>query len=235
MKKTRLLEIIREEISYALNENYSATEASCGSSIEEEQLNEFAKIAGPIESALETAVKRLQKQDDSLTADQIAKLVKNKKTQEKVAPELKSALAKDEEEKGGEEKYTPGLGFPQTLKAVEKIMGLATPGKRGRKATEKTEAPKAEKSAKKSEAPKAEPMDDEDAEAAKAVGSDETAKELGSTPEDKKEKFNLGLKFIKKYSDDKAKVDAYLKKAKEEYKLTKGMLDDLKRAAGREV
>ena len=46
---------------------------------------------------------------------------------------------------------------------------------------------------------------------------------------------NLGLKFIGKYKDDKAKVDAYLKKAKDEYKLPKTMMDDLKRAAGRGV
>ena len=114
-------------------------------------------------------------------------------------------------------------------------MGLSTPGKRGRKATEKTEEPKAEKPAKKALSPKAEPMDDEDAEAAKSIESDETAKELGSTPEDKKKLFNTGLKFIKKYSDNKAVVDAYLKKAKDEYKLPKSMLDDLKRTAGREV
>jgi hypothetical protein len=43
------------------------------------------------------------------------------------------------------------------------------------------------------------------------------------------------LKFIKKYKDDKSKVDAYLKKAKEEYNFTKSMMDDLKRTAGREA
>jgi hypothetical protein len=77
--------------------------------------------------------------------------------------------------------------------------------------------------------------DEEVAAASKAAGSDETAKELGNTPDDKKQKFNLGLKFINKYKDDKSKIDAYLKKAKDEYKFTKTMLDDLKRAAGREV
>ena len=45
----------------------------------------------------------------------------------------------------------------------------------------------------------------------------------------------MGLKFIKKFKDDKPKIDAYMKKAKEEYKLTKSMLDDLNRAAGRGV
>ena len=64
---------------------------------------------------------------------------------------------------------------------------------------------------------------------------DETSKEVESTPDDKKEKFNLGLKFIKKFKDDKLKIDAYMKKAKGEYKLSKSMLDDLTRAAGRNV
>jgi hypothetical protein len=77
--------------------------------------------------------------------------------------------------------------------------------------------------------------EDEEGPSAKDIAGDETAKELGNTPEDKKQKFNLGLKFINKYKDDKSKIDAYLKKAKDEYKFTKNMLDDLKRAAGREV
>ena len=73
-------------------------------------------------------------------------------------------------------------------------------------------------------------------EAAAAVGSDETAKELGkAVPKDKIEKFNTGLKFIKKYKDDKKIIDAYLQKAKDEYKLPANMIKDLKKAAGREV
>ena len=78
-------------------------------------------------------------------------------------------------------------------------------------------------------------MDAEDKKAIKSSEKDETVKSISSTPEEKKEKFNLGVRFIKKYKDDKPKVDAYLKKAKEEYKLPKSMLDDLKRTAGREV
>ena len=77
--------------------------------------------------------------------------------------------------------------------------------------------------------------EDEEGPSAKDIAGDETAKELSNIPSDKKDKFNLGLKFINKYKDDKAKVDAYLKKAKDEYKLPKTMMDDLKRAAGRGV
>jgi len=59
--------------------------------------------------------------------------------------------------------------------------------------------------------------------------------EFGNVSSDKLEKFNTGLKFIKKYKDDKKVIDAYLKKAKDEYKLPANMIKDLKRAAGREV
>ena len=63
--------------------------------------------------------------------------------------------------------------------AANQITGKEA-GQRGRKATEKpAKAEKAPK-AKPAATPKAEPMDDEEAAAAKAAGSDETAKELGN-------------------------------------------------------
>jgi hypothetical protein len=108
-------------------------------------------------------------------------------------------------------------------------------GQRGRKATEKpAKAEKAPK-AKAEKAPKAEPMDDEDAEATKAAGSDEMAQKLGSTPEEKKIKFNQFLSSVKKNKEDKAKVDAILKLAKDKFKLSSALINDLKLAAGREV
>jgi hypothetical protein len=111
------------------------------------------------------------------------------------------------------------------------------PGQRGRKATEKPAKPaKAEKApkAKTEKTPASKPTDDEDA-ASKSAGSDETAKELGSTPEEKKVKFNQFLASVKKNKDDKAKIDGILKLAKDKFKFAKTMIDDLKRAAGREV
>jgi hypothetical protein len=111
------------------------------------------------------------------------------------------------------------------------------PGQRGRKATEKPAKPaKAEKApkAKAEKTPASKPADDED-EASKSAGSDETAKELGSTPEEKKIKFNQFLASVKKNKDDKAKIDGILKLAKDKFKFAKTMIDDLKRAAGREV
>ncbi len=118
--------------------------------------------------------------------------------------------------------------------AANQITGKEA-GQRGRKATEKPSKTEKTPKAKPSAAPKAEPMDDEDVEASKAAGSDETAKELGSTPEEKKVKFNQFLASVKKNKDDKAKIDGILKLAKDKFKFAKTMMDDLKRAAGREV
>jgi hypothetical protein len=118
--------------------------------------------------------------------------------------------------------------------AANQITGKEA-GQRGRKATEKPSKAEKTPKAKQSPAPKAEPMDDEDIEAAKAAGSDETAKELGSTPEEKKVKFNQFLASVKKNKDDKAKIDGILKLAKDKFKFAKTMMDDLKRAAGRAV
>lgn len=118
--------------------------------------------------------------------------------------------------------------------AANQITGKEA-GQRGRKATEKPSKTEKPPKAKPSTAPKAEPMDDEDVEASKAAGSDETAKELGSTPEEKKVKFNQFLASVKKNKDDKAKIDGILKLAKDKFKFAKTMMDDLKRAAGREV
>jgi hypothetical protein len=120
--------------------------------------------------------------------------------------------------------------------AANQITGKEA-GQRGRKATEKPVKPaKTEKApkAKAEKSPSTKPADDED-EASKSAGSDKTAEELASTPEEKKVKFNQFLASVKKNKDDKAKIDGILKLAKDKFKFTKTMVDDLKRAAGREV
>ena len=109
------------------------------------------------------------------------------------------------------------------------------PGQRGRKSTEKPVKPEKAPKVKAEKAPKAEPMDDEDAEASKSAGSDKMAQKLGSTPEEKKIKFNQFLSSVKKNKEDKAKVDAILKLAKDKFKLSNALINDLKRAAGREI
>jgi hypothetical protein len=197
MKKSYLLEIIREEIHNVLSEM---------------DLNEMAKISGDLKSAIEKVIK----DNPDLEGLPLKKKIKADKS-------VEDALEGDT------------LYDNQLNKFIALTKGEREVGQRGRKADPNKEPKKPTTGKRGRPAEKMSGMDDEDKEAVKSMGKDETAKELASTPEEKKEKFNLGLKFIKKYKDDKPKVDAYLKKAKEEYKLSKAMIDDLKRAAGREV
>jgi hypothetical protein len=248
MKKSRLLEIIREEIANALNEGTYAgmkaipdakkdadfnrlspqgkmdveKELKSGGTVEleEDQLDEMAKITGKLESAIKNVIA---------------------KNSDLEGLALKKAIRKDaavEDALEGDTMYDNQLN-----KFIALVKGEREVGQRGRKAD--PNKPKAEpkepgvRGRKPMDSkPKASTTDtdDEDKEAAKAAGSDSTAKALGKmVPADKIEKFNLGLKFIKKYKDDKAKIDAYLKKASSEYKLPASMIKDLKKAAGRDV
>jgi len=234
MKKSRLLEIIREEISAVLNEApiYDINDMEGFKST----LKKFKEEEVSKSKALNLLLTKLE-DEGTVDTNQLSKdmgvdsaTFNNK--------EIRKFLnrPKDEEytDKSGKEliDFTPFLGKSDKT--------------RGRKASEKPESeekPKIKSGSKNIEKPKnkssekksTDDMDDEDKEAAKAAEKDSTAKALASTPEEKKEKFNLGLKFIKKYKDDKSKIDAYLKKAKEEYNFTKSMMDDLKRTAGREA
>lgn len=176
-------------------------------------LNEMAKIAGDLKSSIEKVI------NDNSDLEGLA-LKKKIKSDSAVVKALDGDTLHDN----------------QLNKFISLTKGERELGQRGRKTSnDKKEEPKKQTpkpSTTKKETPK---KDDEDEDALKSASTDETAKEFDNTPEDKKQKFNTGLKFIKKYKDDKAKVDAYLKKAKDEYKLPKSMLDDLKRTAGRDV
>jgi hypothetical protein len=295
MKKTRLLEIIREEISEALNvlvtnkkgetttmpfntpdekksvtnlkqdSNITNIETTAGQNIKEtEQLDEIEQLA---EMASITQLKtQLEKQGKSKELSAVKAAEKSTIDKLKQNPvfsgdgknaRLKgyvSALKKElkaehdinlqdllttvmlDAEKAGD-KFKDDIATNTIEKdAAAQVLGTEK-GQRGRKASEtKPEKPaKAEKTKTEPKSAEPETSTDEEGPSAQDIAGDETAKELSNIPSDKKEKFNLGLKFIGKYKDDKAKVDAYLKKAKDEYKFPKTMLDDLKRAAGRGV
>jgi hypothetical protein len=286
MKKSRLLEIIREEISEALNvlvtnkkgetttmpfntpdekksvtnlkadSNITNIETTAGQNIKEDDLNEIPDFGGRFDSQVAAKYGEDQTLEDA-TKDITDEILKDmglsrddlKKDADKAKEVLKAIRSKvvgknqDARVKKALEKQTEfddsgnALQANQTNNAILKALGLKEPGQRGRKASEKpSEAPKA----KTEKAPKAEPKkteaeDDEVAAATKAISSDETAKELGSTPEEKKVKFNQFLASVKKNKDDKAKIDGILKLAKDKFKFAKTMMDDLKRAAGREV
>jgi len=187
---------------------------------EGEELEEMAKIAGD----LKTAIEKVIASNGDLEGLALKKAIKGD-------ADVQSALAGDD------------LYDNQLNKFIALSKGEREVGQRGRKAD--PNKPKAEpkepgvrgrKPADSKPKSSTTDMDDEDKEATKAAGSDSTAKALGKmVPADKIEKFNLGLKFIKKYKDDKPKIDAYLKKASTEYKLPASMIKDLKKAAGRDV
>jgi hypothetical protein len=243
MKKTRLIEIIQEEITLALREGEAEDKAAKMASLkaidleikalqkkksdtmksgvseialEEDQLDEMAKITG----RLEAAIKKVLSANSDLEGLPLKKAIKSDK-------EVEDALE-------GDTMYDNQLN-----KFIALVRGEREVGQRGRKAdpTKAKSEPKSKAEPKtKAEKPSTKDIDDEDKEATASISKDKTAKELGKTaPKEKIEKFNLGLKFIKKYKDDKPKVDAYLKKAKEEYKFSNAMLKDLKKTAGRDV
>jgi hypothetical protein len=284
MKKSRLLEIIREEINEVLNvlvtnkkgetitmpfdtpdekkavtnlkqdSNITNIETTAGQNIKEDDLNEIPDFGGRFDSQVAAKYGEDQTLEDA-TKDITDEILKDmglsrddlKKDADKAKEVLKAIRSKvvgknqDSRVKKALEKQTEfddsgnALQANQTNNAILKALGLKEPGQRGRKATEKpAEAPKAEK-APKTEPKKAEVEDDEVAAATQAISGDETAKELGSTPEEKKVKFNQFLASVKKNKDDKAKIEGILKLAKEKFKFPKTMMDDLKRAAGRDV
>jgi len=171
---------------------------------------------------------------DADKAKDVLKAIRSKVVGKARDPRVAKALEKQEEfDDSGN-----ALQANQTNNAILKALGLKEPGQRGRKASEEKPS-KSEKSPKtKLEKPTkstSEPMDDEEGPSAKDIAGDETAKELSSTPEEKKVKFNQFLASVKKNKDDKAKIDGILKLAKDKFKFAKTMMDDLKRAAGREV
>jgi hypothetical protein len=273
MKKSRLLEIIQEEITLALKEVGQSPEATKATnlaiaakkaqilaaqkelqqlqrsgvseiSLEEEEIDEMAKLTTKDGEGEPVTFGNNKPTNLTPLGKKTAEFIKANPNLSKSA--LLNALIADKEvsglldKKAGEE-----FAQNQTNKFAALVRGEREVGPRGRKAdpTKAKVEPKAKAEPKSKAEPKAKAekastkdMDDEDKEATASIGKDETAKELGKTaPKDKIEKFNLGLKFIKKYKDEKPKVDAYLKKAKEEYKLPVSMLNDLKKAAGREV
>jgi len=275
MKKTRLLEIVREEIAGALNK----LNESSDSYLDENQLNEIEQLAEmasitQLKNQLEkqgktkelSAVKAAEKSTiDKLKTNPVfsgegknarlkgyvSALKKELKAEHDInLQDLLTKVMFDAEEAG--DKFKDDIATNTIEKdAAAQVLGTEK-DQRGRKSdpNKKEKAPSTGQKGRPAGAAKEKVAtrtpgedgfddvsysDDEEGPSSKDIAGDETAKELSSTPEEKKEKFNLGLKFINKYKDDKSKIDAYLKKAKEEYKFTKVMLDDLKRAAGRNV
>lgn len=182
-------------------------------------INEMAKIAGDLKSSIEKVISN----NSDLEGLALKKKIKSDSA-------VVKALGSDT------------LHDNQLNKFISLTKGERELGQRGRPSTGTDSTPKSSSkpTQKKTEvkpvkSTSSSKLNDEDEEALASLEKDEMAKTLGLAPDDKKKLFNTGLKFIKKYNDNKSVIDAYLKKAKEEYKLPKSMLDDLKRAAGKDV
>jgi len=279
MKQTRLLEIIREEISSALGENEMLDKAaqmaavkasdaeikaqqakkaealkggvSESEELEEDTLNEMAYnivLAQPDElTKLQAKIKDSTKKGEQLLAKVIEIIQRDKK-------EGKPIRQRDISNELGiiQQKVNPLINILMDYGILEK--GESVTGVTKKKVTDKSQGrPTKEKSPEElkiEKTPKAKVAtrtpgkdgmddvsysDDEEGPSAKDIAGDETAKELGNTPEEKKLKFNQFLASVKKNKDDKAKIDGILKLAKDKFKFPKQMMDDLKRSAGRDV
>ena len=228
MKKTRLKEIIKEEIQKILSEVplYNVTDKEgFNKAYEKFKDSNISKS-----KSLNTILDKLKDTGEVDTKELATQSGKDSATFNN--PEIRKFINRPPDEKPIDKKtgeelidFSPFLDVKSSRKPKPEEEKSSTPKPSTKSTSDKQDRPSRKMS----------DMDDEDKEAIKSMGKDKTSKELASTPEEKKEKFNLGLKFIKKYKDDKPKVDAYLKKAKEEYKFPSNMLKDLKRAAGRDV
>ena len=228
MKKTRLKEIIKEEIQKILSEVplYNVTDKEgFNKAYEKFKDSNISKS-----KSLNTILDKLKDTGEVDTKELATQSGKDSATFNN--PEIRKFINRPPDEKPIDKKtgeelidFSPFLDVKSSRKPKPEEEKSSTPKPSNKSTSDKQDRPSRKMS----------DMDDEDKEAIKSMGKDKTSKELASTPEEKKEKFNLGIKFIKKYKDDKPKVDAYLKKAKEEYKFSKSMLDDLKRTAGRKV
>lgn len=176
MKKSELLNIIKEEIENVLREESAEDKAAKdaqkkaleaqikatqtklanlakGNMNEVEELNEMPFIGGEkgaeLFSAIKSSAESLKSKFPEATANDISKIILSKKKRPEFAPEVEAALVKQEEEFGDDPNYNPNLGGPQTLKAVEKALGLVEPSQRGRKSNPDKPTPsKKEKSTK---------------------------------------------------------------------------------------
>ena len=241
MKKTRLLEIIREEIDTAINEIPDIAKDS-NLLKEIEQLAEMAsmkQLKDQLEKQNMDSELKAVKAAEKATIEKLSKdpvfsgegnnqrlkgYVKNlkkelKDTHDISLQNLLSDVAAGAEEAG--DKFNDDIATNTIEKnAANKVLGKE-PGKRGRKASEKKEEPTTSKSEPKA---KAREKDEEEKEAEAAVGTDSTAKSLGAKAERmaQVQKFTDKMKDEGVVGDDNKILDA--KKYKEEFAKFKAKL-----------
>ena len=211
MKKTRLLEIIREEIDAAINEipdfggRFDTQVADKYG--EEDTLESITnKIVDEVLKDMKVSREDLKK--DKETAKEILKTIRKKVVGKNQDPRVTAALEKQEDfDDSGSL-----LQANQTNNFILKALGLKEPGKRGRKASPKTSEPTTASEPKATKVDSDDEAPSGDAEVEKAArGRDElvkqyrrvmdTYKEKKSTEGDKKALEYLKTKqdIVKKY------------------------------------
>jgi hypothetical protein len=208
MKKTRLLEIIREEINTAINEipDFGGRyDSQVADKYGEEDTLQSATDEIVDETLKDMGVTKADLKKDADKAKEVLKLIRKKIVGKNQDPRVKDALEKQED-------FDDSGNLLQANQT--KALGLKEPSKRGRKASEKKEEPTTSKSEPKA---KAREKDEEEKEAEAAVGTDSTAKSLGAEAERmaQVQKFMGKMKDEGVVGDDNKILDA--KKYKEEF------------------
>jgi hypothetical protein len=136
---------------------------------EEEVLNEMPYIGGEKDTvglfdAIKKSSERLKEKFPQATANDISKIILSKKKRSEFAPEVDKALDAQADEQADNPNYTFNLGGPQTLKAVEKALGLVEPKapKEPKEPKASKEKPSKETTVKSDKSSKSKPKKDED-------------------------------------------------------------------------
>ena len=214
MKKTRLLEIIREEIDAAINEipdfggRFDTQVADKYG--EEDTLESITnKIVDEVLKDMKVSREDLKK--DKETAKEILKTIRKKVVGKNQDPRVTAALEKQEDfDDSGSL-----LQANQTNNFILKALGLKEPGKRGRKASPKTSEPTTASSPKATKVDSDDEAPSGDAEVEKAArGRDELVKQYRRVMDTYKEKKSTeGDKEAIEYLKSKQDIVKKYKKA----------------------
>ena len=224
MKQTRLLEIIREEISSALNEvpDFGGRyDKQVSDKYGKDQTLEDATKDITDEILKDKGISRDDLKKDEDKAKEVLKAIRSKVVGKDRDPRVSKALEKQEEfDDSGN-----ALQANQTNNAILKALGLKEPGQRGRKASEKSE-PKTNSEPKTKSEPKAKESktdagtDDEgnkveiDTTVKSLTGDKEIEAKLKDVISKKKDKLKAALKSKDQetYNKEKAALKQFLEK-----------------------
>ena len=218
MKQTRLLEIIREEISSALNEvpDFGGRyDKQVSDKYGKDQTLEDATKDITDEILKDKGISRDDLKKDEDKAKEVLKAIRSKVVGKDRDPRVAKALEKQEEfDDSGN-----ALQANQTNNAILKALGLKEPGQRGRKASEKSE-PKTKSEPKAKESKTDAGTDDEgnkveiDTTVKSLTGDKEIEAKLKDVISKKKDKLKAALKSKDQetYNKEKAALKQFLEK-----------------------